>query len=103
VRELTLSTFITFQHTATNDAPFRLTDDDIPFFEANFYVETQDCLYGTAVSQDAPKSAGNSFWFDRGNLRDIWFKNAAVGVNTKIVVVATVPVKETLEKLGLIG
>lgn len=93
---------ITFTHTATSDDPFRLTDDSIPYFEANFYVRTQACLYGSGIAQNAPQAANSSFWFDKGNLRDVWFKNAVAGVNTTVVVVATVPVKETLTELGLI-
>lgn len=88
---VTTSSFITFTHTATNDLPFRLTSNDIPFFEANFYVETQAAVYGTGSAQGAPAAAGTSFWFDRGNLKDIWFKNAGAGANTKITVVATIP------------
>lgn len=65
-------------------------------------MQTQAALYGSAVAQSAPQAAGTSFWFDKGNLRDVWFRNAGAGANTVIIAVATVPVQETLRKLGLV-
>lgn len=96
------SSVITFRHTATDDLPFRLTSYDIPFFEANFYIATHALVYGDATAQNAPQAAGTSFWFDKGNLKDVWFKNAGAGNNTVITVVATIPNLETLKALGLV-
>ena len=83
------STVISFQHTATSDDLFRLTNDDIRFSDANFYVSTNAALFGSSVINEAPASAGSAFWFRNGNLRDFWFKNAVAGNNTTITVVAT--------------
>ena len=51
--------------------------------------------------QDAPAAAGSSISFPFGDLKDIWFKNAAAGVNTTVYCVAVVPVAYVQEVLGL--
>lgn len=71
-----------------------MTHEDLPYSVCNFYVLTQNTLYGDGVIIEAPQAANSAFWLDHGNLRDVWFKNAAPGANTKIVAVATLKEKE---------
>lgn len=87
----TSTSFVTLNVTATSDSAFRITDHDIPFYEANFHIVTNAALYGDMTAQDAPAAVGDVITFPKGNVKDIWFKNAGAGANTKIVCVATVP------------
>ena len=95
------STVLAFSETAVNDLPFRLTKESIPFHVCNFYIITNALVYGNGAIIEAPQAVNSSFWFDNGDLKDFWFKNAAPAANCKIVAVATVPT-EALKKLGVV-
>jgi len=97
----TITSMVTFNVTAANDAPFRLTDHDIPFYEANFHIAAQAAVYGDMTVQNAPAAIGDIVTFPKGNIKDVWFKNAAPGVNTQIICVAVVPTEYTKKALGL--
>lgn len=96
----TIASLVTISHTATNDSAFRLTDHDIPFFDANFHVAAQAAKYGDMTAQNADAAVGDVITFRNGNIKDIWFINAAGGANTQIICVATVPNKYVKSELG---
>lgn len=96
----TKRSIVSLSYTASADTPFVITDHDIPFYDANFHVSTQNALYGDMVSQEAPASVGDVISFRNGNIKDIFFKNAGAGANTKIICVATVPTNYVSDALG---
>jgi len=96
------SSFLSFSKTATADTPFRLTEESIPFYDANFHVLSNDAYYGDAAVLEAPQYAGDRTFFTKADLKDLWFKNYTAGSNTKVVGVATVPTTYVLQSLGLI-
>lgn len=98
----TVTSFITFSKTATNDSPFRLLDTDLPFYDANIHAYTQNALYGDMTQQLGKIFAEDVAFFQKGNLKEVWFKNAGVGANTNIVAVCTVPTTFVKQELGLI-
>jgi len=85
--------------TLSDDAIHRVSDYSMPFYEANFHCETASLLYGTGEVCEAPLNNGDVVFFRNGDLKDFFFKNAAAGVNGKVVVVATVPTSAVLQKL----
>ena len=80
---------LSFEHTATNNAPFRLTPYSIPYSTCNIHCYTKDAYYGNRTLQAAKILANDVFFFDNGNLEDLFFKNVTAGQNTKIVAVLT--------------
>lgn len=98
----TITSVVTFNVTASADAPFNVcAGQSIPFYDANFHIATQAAQYGDMTAQDAPAAVGDVISYRNGDLKDIWFKNAAAGVNTQIICVAVVPVDYVKEALGL--
>jgi len=97
----TVDSFLHKVHTATDDNPFRLVNESIPFYEGNFYCISNNAYHGDGVSQQAPFFVGDVVYFPKGNLKDIWFKNYTAGSNTKIVFVGTVPTAEVKSILGI--
>jgi len=85
--------------TLSDDGVHRISDYSIPFYEANFHCETASVLYGTGEECSAPLNNGDVVFFRNGDLRDFFFKNAAAGVNGKVVVVCTVPTDAIKNKL----
>lgn len=65
----------------------------MPYHTCNVYILTQNALYGDGTINEAPQSANSSFWLDNGDLKDLWFKNAGAGANTKIVAILTQKIK----------
>jgi hypothetical protein len=97
----TMTSFVTLSVTATHDGAFRITDQDIPFYEANFHIALNDATYGDMTAQNAPAASGSVITFPKGNLKDIWFKNAAAAANCQIICVAVVPTEYVKAALGL--
>jgi hypothetical protein len=96
------SSFLSFTKTATADAPFRLTAENIPFYDLNIHCLTHDFYYGDKAIQEADQYVGDVSFFRHADLSDIWFKNQNAGSNTKVVGVATVPTTFVKQALGLI-
>lgn len=80
---------ISFSETAGDDSAFRLISTPMPYYTCNIYILTQNAVYGDGSIIQAPQAANSSFWLEYGDLKDLWFKNAGIGLNTKIVAVLT--------------
>jgi len=102
----TTTSFLSISKTFTSASvaePLSLVS--IPFYSANFYVADNGCYYGNGTNQGLYIPAGGYFDHRFGDLKDIFFITDGVG-DTKITVVATVPVeyvKTVLEIGGKIG
>jgi hypothetical protein len=80
---------VSFSHTATDDNPFRLTNEDIYFDEVNFHAYTNSMNYGNSEIQEGVMPVGAYASFRHGNLKDFYFKNSGAGANGKIVAILT--------------
>lgn len=95
------SSLLIKSYTFTDDNPKTLTNQDIPFYHANFHAYTNPIDYGYGGHFDAYMNTGDVVWFTNGNLRDFMFKNHTAAANGKIVIIATVPTKFVIDALGL--
>ena len=94
-----ISSLVGFSMTMADDSEHRIVEFDLPFYELNIHVYTENAKYGPLGVCDGTINAGDVVFLKNGNLRDFIFKNASAGSNTKIVAIATVPneyVKEML-------
>jgi len=82
-----LSNIIQFSHTATADTKFRLVQNDLWIKAANIHVVTNAAYYGDTNNQSGAAAANSVITFEDFNLADLFFKNAAAGVNTTIVAI----------------
>lgn len=101
-----LIAFLTYQSFFSEDItvvdtvqPF--SQHNIPFHEMNFHIYNNDVLYGNGTKQIAIAQAGSVLYFDKGDLRHIYFKNRTAGNNGLVVAVGTVPFEPTLKALRL--
>lgn len=92
---------ITYQHTATDDIPFRLISTKLWLRTANIHILTQDASYGGLYNQDASVAAGSVAFFDDFNLADLYFKNSGAGANTTIRIVGIVMTPGRQKELGV--
>lgn len=93
------STF-SFVKTIT-DVAQPLVEHHIPFYEANFHVYDNDVHYGDGTVVEAIAQAGSVLYYDKGNIRDFFFKNRTAGNKGRVVVMATVPFEIVKQALGL--
>lgn len=92
---------ITYQHTATDDLPFRIISTKLWLRTANIHVITNAADYGGLYNQDASVAAGNVVFFDDFNLADLYFKNSGAGANTIIRIVGVVMTPGRKKELGV--
>jgi hypothetical protein len=83
------------------DTAKNLDPESIPFYDANIYIYDHDVYYGSGAVQDAIAPKNTVLSFRNGDIKDVFFKNKTSGSNGRIVIVATVPVKQVLDKLRL--
>ena len=69
--------------------PFSLVD--VPFYEGNFHIYTNDLYYGDGTTMSAIGRVNAVITLPKGNLADIYFKNYIAGSNAVVVFVGTVP------------
>jgi hypothetical protein len=62
----------------------------LPFYSANFHVETKDVYYGNGTNMTAKAVADSVISLEKGDLKDIFFKNFTAGQTAYISIVATV-------------
>jgi hypothetical protein len=85
------SSFLSLKITLTDDIATRLSDIDIPFYDANFECKTNAVYYGNGVVMENLLNVGEVAYFRSGNLKDIFIKNVTAGNNGVLVLSATVP------------
>jgi hypothetical protein len=96
------TTRITYTKTATSDNPFRLTDDDVFYYDLTVWVQTNDAYIGSSNQLFAPVTTSQIYYDRNGNLKELWFKNYNAGSNCVIIAMVTVPTPATKKLLGLI-
>ena len=97
-----LRSIIQKSSTATTDAQFNLTYQDLWFARLDIYVSTNPAYIGDISNQAFPVNAGDVYTFDHPvNLTDIYFKNLTAGSNTVIVAYGTLLTKEEGKILGI--
>lgn len=96
-----IGSFISIDYTATADAAFRLTHISTPFYECNVHIYGNDVYYGTGAVSSAVAAVNSVLTFKNADLKDLFFKNKVAGNNGNVVIVASVPNKETLDALRL--
>lgn len=85
------ATRVVLTHTATDDEPFRLTGDELYYYDVTIWVSGNDCFTGTGNIIAAPVTTAMVYSDRNGNLADLWFKNRVAGSNTVITAMATIP------------
>jgi len=95
-------TFLQFTATATDNNPFGVTSLRIWFEEVDIFVYTKGAYVGNSTVQQINMSA-NDIYTVRGPVcvADFFFKNAAAGDNTTIVVAGTALSDRQLKERGL--
>lgn len=86
--------------TAAADTAFALTDYDIWFVEIDIFIQANDAKIGDQYSQDQTFHVGDFYRMRDVNLRDLRFKNATGGSNTKISFIGTL-MSETFKKVTI--
>ena len=71
--------------TAAADAAFRVTTASTKMRDVLIYVDTNDALVGDVDGQVQPLGIGESIGLSRVDVSTLYFKNAAAGQNTKII------------------
>jgi hypothetical protein len=85
-----LPSFERLTATAAADDPFVVLTVDRWYSYADIFVLSQNCYFGDKTDQDIPLDAGDCYSINRPvNIKDLFFKNAVAGNNTKIVIVGT--------------
>jgi len=92
---------VTYTHTATDDAAFRLIFTQLWLREANIHVATNNAKYGDLNNQDASITTSDIATFYDFNLADLYFKNATGGSNTTIYLVGVVMTEGRKRELGI--
>jgi len=95
---LTKTSFFSFNKTI-GDTAQPLIQHHVPFFEVNIHVYDNDVYYGDGTTMSAIAQAGSVLYFNRGSLRDLYFKNRTAGNDGVVVVSATVPIYYVEEAL----
>lgn len=93
--------FYSIEYQLADDAAHNLTAESVPFYECNIHIYDNDVYYGSGAVNKAVASANSVLTFRNGDLKDFFFKNKVAGNNGRIVVVASVPVKQVLDMLRL--
>lgn len=96
-----VQSFISLDHTATDDTKFSLTSCNMWFREINIECQTNNAKYGDLNKQDNTINAGDIISYQYINLRDIFFINAAAGSNTVIVASGSLLLPFELKQYGL--
>lgn len=79
-----------YTHTAVDNTSFLVLNKETWLEYADIFCYDQDALFGDAGTQDVSILAGDSYNIPHPvNIRDLFFKNAAAGANTRIVIVGT--------------
>lgn len=99
VFQTTKSTFSFSKDIADTSQPF--LEHDLPFYEANFHIYTNDVNYGDGSVMSAIAQANAVLYFENGNIRDFFFKNRTAGSTATVVVVATVPFEAVKKALKM--
>ena len=77
-----------------SDTAERFSGDDIFYWSGNFHVYDYDVYYGDGVIMEAIAEANSVVSFDRGSLKDIFFKNKTPGQAAKVVFVGTIETED---------
>jgi hypothetical protein len=98
-----LTSHVAFQHTATDDLPFRLASYPVPYYEATFFISSKDALIGDGATFTGTLAAGGSYNDKIGDVSDVFFKNATAGQNCTVKCFATVPTQHVQDALRVGG
>jgi hypothetical protein len=96
------TTRITYTKTAADDNPFRLTDDDVYYYDLTVKILTNDAYVGSGNQIQFPVTTSQVYYDRNANLKELWFKNYNAGSNTQIIAMVTVPTAQAKKVLGLI-
>lgn len=96
----TLLSFFSLSKTI-GDTSDRVTDFDIPCYDANIHCYSNPVYYGDGTVMSAKILVGDVAFFQNVNLRDIHLKNVTAGSDAEVVIVATVPSAFIKQELGL--
>ena len=91
-------------NTAADDLPFKLVNTDLWFEDINIHCYTQNAFYGDISDLTNVHGliyANDVISFRNCNLNDIYFMNAAAGVNTTITAVGVRMTNARKRELGI--
>ena len=88
--------------TATSDAVFKMSVEDLWFQYLDIFVFTNNAYIGDIADQQALVLSNDIYYtLFPVNLKDFYFKNAAAGSNTKIVAMGVLLSDKQIKELGV--